>query len=65
MKYIILPRENDDIPNLILPYSSDNEERAKELSTTGNYTIEDIGEPTAEEQLRADVDFLLAMGGVL
>ena len=35
----------------------------------GEYTIEDDGEaeppPTEKEQLRADVDFLLAMGGVL
>ena len=35
----------------------------------GEYTIEDDGqpepEPTEQEQLRADVDFLLAMGGVL
>ena len=35
----------------------------------GEYTIDDDGEPepppTEQEQLRADVDFLLAMGGVL
>ena len=35
----------------------------------GEYTVEDDGEPepppTEQEQLRADVDFLLAMGGVL
>lgn len=38
-------------------------------SYNGEYTIEDDGEPepepTEQEQLRADVDFLLAMGGVL
>lgn len=42
---------------------------AQELAYNGEYTIEDDGqpepEPTEQEQLRADVDFLLAMGGVL
>lgn len=39
------------------------------IAHNGEYTIEDDGEPepepTEQEQLRADVDFLLAMGGVL
>ena len=46
-----------------------NEEIAKCEAYNGEYTIEDDGkpepEPTEQEQLRADVDFLLAMGGVL
>ena len=46
-----------------------NEETAKREAYKGEYTIEDDGEPepepTEQEQLRADVDFLLAMGGVL
>lgn len=44
-------------------------EIAKREAYNGEYTIEDDGqpepEPTEQEQLRADVDFLLAMGGVL
>ena len=39
------------------------------IAYNGEYTIEDDGqpepEPTEQEQLRADVDFLLVMGGVL
>ena len=39
------------------------------IAYNGEYTIEDGGqpepEPTEQEQLRADVDFLLAMGGML
>ena len=46
-----------------------NEEIAKREAYNGEYTVEDDGqpdpEPTEQEQLRADVDFLLAMGGVL
>ena len=46
-----------------------NEETAKREAYNGEYTIEDDGRPepppTEQEQLRADVDFLLAMGGVL
>ena len=42
---------------------------ALKYSYNGEYTIDDDGEPepepTEQEQLRADVDFLLAMGGVL
>ena len=49
--------------------TEENRARAVELSCTGEYTIEYDGqpepEPTEQEQLRADVDFLLAMGGVL
>ena len=50
-------------------WSESNEEIAKAEAYNGEYTIEDDGqpepEPTEQEQLRADVDFLLAMGGVL
>ena len=42
---------------------------ALKYSYNGEYTIDDDGqpepEPTEQEQLRADVDFLLAMGGML
>lgn len=52
-----------------LGWSEANEELAKREAYNGEYTIEDDGqpepEPTEQEQLRADVDFLLAMGGVL
>ena len=44
-------------------------EIAKREAYNGEYEIIDDGEsepePTEQEQLRADVDFLLAMGGVL
>ena len=50
-------------------WNESNEEIAKLEAYNGEYTIEDDGEPepepTEHEQLRADVDFLLAMGGVL
>ena len=52
-----------------LGWSEANEELAKREAYNGEYTIEDDGEPepepTEQEQLRADVEFLLAMGGVL
>ena len=52
-----------------LGWNESNEEIAKREAYNGEYTIEDDGEPepepTEQEQLRADVDFLLAMGGVL
>ena len=51
------------------PWNSQTEEIAKREAYNGEYTIEDDGEsepePTEQEQRRADVDFLLAMGGVL
>ena len=51
-----------------LPYIDDAIELAKREAYNGEYTIEDDGqpdpEPTEQEQLRADVDFLLAMGGM-
>ena len=54
---------------IVSPASAENEEIAKREAYNGEYTIEDDGqpepEPTEQEQLRADVDFLLAMGGVL
>ena len=44
-------------------------EIAKREAYNGEYEIIDDGQPepppTEQEQLRADVDFLLAMGGVL
>ena len=52
-----------------LTLSDENLEIVKATAYNGEYTIEDDGqpepEPTEQEQLRADVDFLLAMGGVL
>ena len=52
-----------------LPYIDGAIELAQREAYNGEYTIEDDGkpepEPTEQEQLRADVDFLLAMGGVL
>lgn len=56
-----------------LAFTDSNKEiqiaEALKHSYNGEYTIEDDGqpepEPTEQEQLRADVDFLLAMGGVL
>ena len=66
--------ENPDIEQIIMekiisPWTAENETIAKAEAYNGEYTIEDDGEPdpepTEQEQLRADVDFLLAMGGVL
>ena len=65
--------EHPDIQQILsdvsLGWSEANEELAKREAYNGEYTIEDDGkpepEPTEQEQLRADVDFLLAMGGVL
>ena len=66
--------ENPQIEQIIKdktvkPWSVEAEELAKREAYNGEYTIEDDGqpepEPTEQEQLRADVDFLLAMGGVL
>ena len=55
--------------DVTLEWSEANEELAKREAYNGEYTIEDDGQPepppTEQEQLRADVDFLLAMGGVL
>ena len=51
------------------PWNSQTEEIAKREAYNGEYEIVDDGEPepspTEQEQLRADVDFLLAMGGVM
>ena len=66
----------DDSPYMIETFvervddwSEAAEEAVKTKAYNGEYTIEDDGqpepEPTEQEQLRADVDFLLAMGGVL
>ena len=79
IKYQLLTEVNigtEDAPNMkqsfmlkCPPWSEGNEEIAKREAYNGEYTIEDDGQPepppTEQEQLRADVDFLLAMGGVL
>ena len=66
--------ENPQIEQIIKdktvkPWSLEAEENAKAEAYNGEYTVDDDGqpepEPTEQEQLRADVDFLLAMGGVL
>ena len=53
----------------MFPVTKENIETVKAIAYNREYTIEDDGEPepepTEQEQLRADVDFLLAMGGVL
>ena len=55
--------------DVTMGWSEANEEIAKREAYNGEYIIEDDGRPepppTEQEQLRADVDFLLAMGGVL
>ena len=52
-----------------IPYTEPNLIIAQTEAYNGEYTIADDGQPepppTEQEQLRADVDFLLAMGGVL
>ena len=61
--------ENTSISQVADVWSPEREEYIKGIAYNGEYTIEDDGEPdpepTEQEQLRADVDFLLAMGGVL
>ena len=69
--------ENPDIVQTFFPCAIKCSEDVFEVNLAiaqadaynGEYTIEDDGqpepEPTEQEQLRADVDFLLAMGGVL
>ena len=65
--------EHPDIQQIFsevtMSWSESNEEIAKREAYNCEYTVEDDGEPepppTEQEQLRADVDFLLAMGGVL
>lgn len=56
-------------PQIATPASSENIELIKRIAYNGEYEIIDDGEPepepTEQEHLRADVDFLLAMGGVL
>ena len=55
--------------DVTMGWNEANEELAKLEAYNGEYEIIDDGEPapepTEQEQLRADVDFLLAMGGVL
>ena len=72
---IIVPSSNEQERDMEIFYeiqsswNSQTEEIAKREAYNGEYTIEDDGEPepepTEQEQLRADVDFLLAMGGML
>ena len=63
------PKIVQDFVDITRTWSEKDEEIAKREAYNGEYTIEDDGqpepEPTEQEQLRADVDFLLAMGGVL
>ena len=79
IRYCVLEEVNlgtDEKPEIVqklrpksAPWSIDNEEAVKKDAYNGEYEIIDDGEPepepTEQEQLRADVDFLLAMGGVL
>ena len=62
-------RDREILYEIQSSWNSQIEEIAKREAYNGEYTIEDDGqpepEPTEQEQLRADVDFLLAMGGVL
>lgn len=63
------PDIHQNFSEVTMGWNEANEEIAKREAYNGEYTIEDNGqpepEPTEQEQLRADVDFLLAMGGVL
>ena len=63
------PKIIQDIVGITRSWSEKEEELAKRIAYNGEYEIFDDGqpepEPTEQEQLRADVDFLLAMGGVL
>ena len=79
IRYRILEEVNigtDENPEIVqklrpksAPWSIDSEEAVKKEAYNGEYTIDDDGQPepgpTEQEQLRADVDFLLAMGGML
>ena len=79
IKFQIMEERNigtEDAPKIIrelapyeMGYTEQNYETACAKAYNGEVTIEDDGqpepEPTEQEQLRADVDFLLAMGGVL
>ena len=69
-RYIIVESDEGEIDEINLrvkdiPYSSGNLETAKSESYNGKYEIIDDGEPeplpTEQEQLRADVDFLLML----
>ena len=55
--------------DVTMGWNEANDPIAKREAYNGEYEIIDDGEPepepTEQEQLRADVDFLLAMGGVL
>ena len=63
------PKIVQDFVDITRTWSEKDEEIAKREAYNGEYEIIDDGEPepepTEQEQLRADVDFLLAMGGVL
>lgn len=56
MKRLRIPTD-DDIPELILLWTTENEARAKELSVDGTYEIFDDGEPElppTNEELAAE-----------
>lgn len=56
------------LSNVSMPYTEGNYAIAQAEAYQGQITVEDDGQPepgpTAQEQLRADVDFLAAMQGV-
>ena len=62
------PQAVNRLLNKKLPYTESNYQLALSEAYQGEVTVEDDGqpepEPTAQEQLRADVDFLAAMQGV-
>ena len=64
----LYPQAVNRLLNKKLPYTESNYQLALSEAYQGEVTVEDDGqpepEPTAQEQLRADVDFLAAMQGV-
>lgn len=63
------PEIQQILQNKVIEYSAGNEAIAKKEAYNGEVSVEDDGqpdpEPTKEEQLRADVDFIAAMTGVM
>ena len=63
------PEIQQILQNKVIEYSAGNEAIAKKEAYNGEVFIEDDGvpepEPTQAEQLRADVDYLSAMTGVM
>lgn len=67
MKYIRISTD-DDIPELILLWTTENEARAKELSVDGTYEIFDDGEPElppTNEELAADVAAMQSVNSIV